>query len=359
MDTYLGHRVIRASMNDGRELIYFDDLDTKLTETRKPDVRESAPRFETASMRFDALMGEWVSIASGRNARAHLPATDQCPLCVQSATNLSEIPDQFDVAVFENKSPSFGPGLETTETPTGFGTQALASGRCEVVVFSPIHQGSLGEQSLQRIKTVITAWRHRTAELMSLDGIETVFPFENRGTEIGVTLHHPHGQIYGYPFIPPTTQKIINSAKAEPSFFDSLLEFELSSDRILISTELFTVFVPFAARWPLEITLMPNRAVRDLTELTEAELDELAVIYQKLLIALDDIYASPLPYIAACYQAPKGVGAEEFRLHIKITSPKRAATKLKFLAGSESAMGAWISDVLPEAQAEMIRKVLQ
>lgn len=347
-------------MNDGRELIYFDDLDSKLAPKRLADARPRASRAETAEMRYDAMFSEWVSVAATRNQRAHLPATAQCPLCVQTEKNLSEVPDEFDVVVFENKNPSFGPADNLlTQNQHGLGITAESSGRCEVVVFSPKHEGSLAALGAHRVATVIAAWTHRTAELMDKQSVTTVFPFENRGVEIGVTLHHPHGQIYAYPFVPPTLKKIISSAQQSGAdFFQNLIASEKASDRVVLAGEQFTAFVPFAARWPLEITLMPHRSVGNLTELDDSERTELAVMYSKILVALDKIYDSALPYISGVFQAPKNIPAEQMRLHIKITSPKRARDKLKYLAGSESAMGAWISDVTPEAAAAQIRAAL-
>ena len=232
----------------------------------------------------------------------------------------------------------------------------MAAGRCEVVVFSAEHVGSLSGQTSKRFRTVVNAWIQRTQELKKLPGVEQVFIFENRGEEIGVTLHHPHGQIYCYPFITPSTEKLRTQVSKTGNFYETLLANEQGSPRELLNTDNFLAFVPFAARWPIEIQIMPKRHVSDLTELSEDETEEFAEIYQKLLASLDRLYDSPTPYIAGIHQAPKN--NPELRLMVKITSPRRAADKLKYLAGSESAMGAFISDTAPETIAEMIRGVL-
>jgi len=361
------NRKIAALMADGRDLLYFDDAETPLKAERKPDTRELGPRPPVAQMRFDSLTGDWVSIASHRNARAFLPPKSECPLCPTSANNLSEVPDDFDVVVFENKSPSFGPTLLTLDEPDytvvsdfKLGTVRDSVGRCEVVVFSPEHTGSLGSMPVSRVRTVIEAWADRTSALQNLAGVRQVFPFENRGQEIGVTLHHPHGQIYAYPYVTPRTKKLLDAIAAYgPNLFKDTLAFESDSERALISGDHFTAYVPFAARWPLEIHLLPHRHVQHLGQLTEDERDELAVIYRSLLGALDRIYDTPTPYISAWHQAPLVAGGENVRLQLQITSPRRAADKLKYLAGSESAMGAFISDVTPEGAAAQIRKAFQ
>jgi UDPglucose--hexose-1-phosphate uridylyltransferase len=356
-----------AKLSDGRDLFYFDDAGSALPTTRKPDQREPAERPEVAQMRLDSLTSEWVSVAAHRHARAFLPPANQCPLCPTTDENLSELPDRFDVAVFENKSPSFGPELLpavdldfASVEGLELGATRKSVGRCEVVVFSPEHLGSLGALPVERVKTVIDALADRTEHLQSLAGVMQVFPFENRGQEIGVTLHHPHGQIYAYPFVTPRTQKLLSSIERfGADLFAETLEFESASERVLIKSDSFTAYVPFAGRWPIEIHLLPHRHVQHLGQLTEDEKAELASVYRRLLRSLDEIYDSPTPYIAAWHQAPLLQAGKNVRLQLQITSPRRAADKLKYLAGSESAMGAFIADFAPEKTAAQIREALE
>ena len=363
---HCANRKIATKLSDGRDLFYFDDAHTKLSAERKPDLRAHQNRPEAAELRLDSLTGEWISIAAHRNGRAFLPPASQCPLCPSNESNPSEVPDLFDVAVFENKSPSFGPTLLASDDEAysrvpklDLGTSRESVGRCEVVVFSPEHLGSLGAMPVERVRTVVEAWADRTAHLQSLPGVRQVFPFENRGEAIGVTLHHPHGQIYAYPYVTPRTTKLLDSiAKFGPDLFAKTLEFERASDRVLIAGENFTAYVPFAARWPIEIHLLPHREVGNFTQLNDGEKDELAAIYSQLLGAVDRIYETPTPYISAWHQAPLVEAGKDVRLQLQITSPRRAADKLKYLAGSESAMGAFIGDVTPESVAGRLREVL-
>lgn len=354
--------VFRQQLNDGREAIYFDDPESSHNHSLRTDRREPENRSEGATMRFDPMTDEWIAIAPKRNTRSHLPTKEACPLCPQTAENLSDAPGPFDVVVFENKSPSFGPSLEkhATHPPdTNFDSRAPAAGRCEVVVFSPDHSGSFATLPASRVATVVDAWTHRTAELKALPGIESVFPFENRGEEIGVTLHHPHGQIYAYPFIPPRVQRVLTAVgRRKDTFFDDYLEFESASERLIARTSNFVAFVPFAPRWPLEIVIMPVRAIADFTELTEQERDELVDLLPRVLTTLDALHGSAVPYISAWYQAPVGLTGQEFRFHLRITSPKRSKDRLKILAGSETAMGAFILDVTPEIQAGHLRELI-
>lgn len=352
---------IDAKLFDGRDIFYFDDASSTLPATRAVDTREAGERPATAELRFDPLTSEWITIASHRQTRAFLPPAHACPLCPTTSDNLSELPDVFDVAVFENKGPAFGPELGQIDLPNGkrFGFSTNSYGRCEVVVFSPEHDGSLGAMPSERIRTVISAWMDRTAELQGLPGVMQVFPFENRGQEIGVTLHHPHGQIYAYPFVTPRTEKLVSAAQSySGDFFADLLSFESGSERLVLDSEHFSAFVPYAARWPVELHLMPKRQISDLSQLNDAEADELAIVYKKILGGIDKLYDTPTPYISAWHQAPMITGRENIRLMLQITSPRRAADKLKYLAGSESAMGAFVGDIAPEQSAGRLREVI-
>ncbi|WP_139195053.1 galactose-1-phosphate uridylyltransferase [Curtobacterium sp. MCBA15_001] len=353
-----------TKLADGRDLIYFDDADSQLPAERRIDERTLDPRPVTATMRQDVLTGEWVSIASSRQNRVFLPPADQDPLAPQSAANPSEIPSVYDVAVFENRSPSFGPALQADDAPDSLGALAEVGlnrtfrsvGRCEVVCFSPETAGSFASISESRARTVVEAWADRTAALSAMPGIQQVFPFENRGEAIGVTLHHPHGQIYAYPYVTPRTQRLLDSIERfGPDLFEQHLANERGSERVVLAGEHFTAFVPFAARWPIEIHMLPHRHVPDFAGLTDAEKDELAHMHLRLTRGLDALYGDPTPYIAAWHQAPVHTARDTVRLMLQITSPRRAADKLKFLAGSEAAMGAWIGDLVPEKAAEFIR----
>ena len=367
----LGAGVVKrpTRLADGRELIYFDDADTTLGAARAVDARALDPRPETATMRQDILTGDWVSVAAARQNRAFLPPAELDPLAPQTSANPSEIPSVYDVAVFENRSPSFGPALleDAADPPhglddlahLGLGRTRTSVGRCEVVCFSPEHTGSFGTQSVTRARTVIEAWADRTAALSQLPGIQQVFPFENRGEAIGVTLHHPHGQIYAYPYVTPRTLRLLDAIdRTAPDLFDRILAFEQNGPRVVLRGEHFTAFVPFAARWPIELHVLPHRHVPDFAGLTDAERDELAPFYLWLLRGIDALYDTPTPYIAAWHQAPVHVGRDTVRLTLQLTSPRRAADKIKYLAGSEAAMGAWVGDVPPETAAARLREAV-
>ncbi|MFD7701486.1 galactose-1-phosphate uridylyltransferase [Streptomyces caelestis] len=341
---------------DGRELIYYDLGDGTVRDA--VDRRPLDATVTTSEIRRDVLLGDSVAIASHRQGRTYHPPADECPLCPSEGDRLSEIPDSsYDVVVFENRFPSL----------------AGDSGRCEVVCFTSDHNSSFAGLGERQARLVLDAWTDRTSELSHLPSVEQVFCFENRGAEIGVTLQHPHGQIYAYPFTTPRTALTLRQVAAHKeatggeNLFDAVLERERADERIVLEGEHWVAFVPYAAHWPYEVHLYPKRRVPDLLGLDEAARAEFPRVYLELLKRFDRIFGEgepPTPYIAAWHQAPfgtleefDGVTRDDFALHLELFTIRRTSGKLKFLAGSESGMNVFINDVPPERAAERLREV--
>ncbi|HEY6740313.1 MAG TPA: galactose-1-phosphate uridylyltransferase [Actinopolymorphaceae bacterium] len=366
----VGVRKTVTPLADGRELIYYDEPDTvrEVGPRDAVDERDLGPRAPGSDLRYDPVLDEWVAIAAHRQTRPFLPPTDQCPLCPSRDGHLTEVPaSDYDVVVFENRFPSFSqvthPVVESDDPELW--PRREGKGRCEVVCFSSDHGGSFASLTPERVGTVMAVWADRTAELSTRPDVELVFPFENRGEEIGVTLHHPHGQIYGYPFVPPRVRRMLESATAHRertgrNLFDDVVAAERAAEvRVVEETAHWIAFVPQAARWPVEVHLYPRRRVPDLAALTPAERADFGPLYLRVMRSLDVLFGVPLPYIAAWYQAPTRHARDLMALHLEVMSVRRAPGKLKYLAGSESAMGAWINDVAPEDMAERVRKGLR
>jgi UDPglucose--hexose-1-phosphate uridylyltransferase len=349
---------------DGRELIYYDLRDDNVRDA--VDKRPLERTHTTSEIRRDPLLGDSVAIASHRQGRTYHPPADECPLCPSKDGRLSEIPDSsYDVVVFENRFPSL----------------AGDSGRCEVVCFTSDHNASFADLTEEQAALVLEAWTDRTSELSHLPSVEQVFCFENRGAEIGVTLGHPHGQIYAYPFTTPRTALMLGQlaqhkeATGGENLFDHVLERELADERVVLEGEHWVAFVPYAAHWPYEVHLYPKRRVPDLLGLDEDARTEFPKVYLELLRRFDRIFDGrdggqggegepPTPYIAAWHQAPfgqlaefEGVNRDDFALHLELFTIRRTSGKLKFLAGSESGMSVFINDIRPEAAAERLREV--
>jgi UDPglucose--hexose-1-phosphate uridylyltransferase len=355
------------TLADGRGLIYFDEADDQVRAT--VDQRHLPPLPAPSQLRLDPLTDEWVAIAGNRQNRPLLPPSSECPLCPSKPGNLTEIPaDCYDVVVFENRFPSFSyAGLENADAhrvTDGYPITRPGVGRCEVVCFTPEHGSAFGSLSEDRVRTVLDALTHRTGELSHLPGVEQVFCFENRGVEIGVTLHHPHGQIYAYPYVTPRTRQYLHAARRHRErsgrnlYADLLAAERASGERVIAQNAHWTAFVPAAARWPYEIHIAPHRQVPDLTALTEAERAAAAPLWLAVVRALDELFGQPMPYIAAWHQAPVRVDRDLGHLYLQIFSIRRAPGKLKYLAGSESAMGGFVNDVSPEGAAEALRAAL-
>jgi UDPglucose--hexose-1-phosphate uridylyltransferase len=351
-------------LSDGRELIYFDEAPTQ-NRNDWPDKRELPPPPPASQLRYDPLVDEWVAVAAHRQSRTFLPPSDQCPLCPSTDAFSSEIPaPSYDVVTFENQFPSFSYRVKEGDVTelTDLVPVRPAVGRCEVVCFTSDHNSYFGALTPERVRTVMDVWADRTAEISAMPDVVQVFPFENRGVEIGVTLHHPHGQIYAYPTVPPRTKNLLAAAAkhAEATggrnlYADVLAAERKAGVRVVASNEHWTAYVPAAARWPYEVQIAPHRAVPDLAALTDAERDAFGPLYLDMLRRFDALFGKPMPYIAAWNQAVTGEGRELGHLHLQLFSIRRAADKLKFLAGSESAMGVFINDIVPEKAAEQLR----
>lgn len=357
-----------ALLADGRQIIWYDADGTHRVPSA--DHRPLEPSVVMSQMRHDPLTGEWIAVSSARQNRTYMPPADQCPLCPSRDGRMTEIPSpDYQVVAFENRFPSFATHIEAVTTRNdGFEQVRPATGRCEVLCFTSDHNSTFAALTPAQARLVVDAWADRTAYLNQLDVVAHVFPFENRGIEIGVTLQHPHGQIYGYPFVPPRARTELTHAAAYrkshgENLFGDLITFEQAGPRVVASNEEWLAFVPFAARWPVEVHLYPLRRVRDLSELDEAQRDAFTLIYLDILGRFDRMYDSRLPYIAGWQQAPApdpdGPEAtalrEEAWLHLELTSIRRGPDKLKYLAGSESGQGAFIADILAEPLAGRLR----
>ncbi|WP_132877695.1 galactose-1-phosphate uridylyltransferase [Tamaricihabitans halophyticus] len=356
-------RTVRT-LADGREIIYYDEEPSGQPRSTE-DTRDLPPVRPGTEIRRDPLTGEWVVLAAHRQTRTYRPPANACPLCPSRPGSATEIPESdYDVVVFENRFPSFAqgvPAVGSTVEGSPLVPSAGGIGRCEVVCFTSDHNRSFGELSPRRVRTVLDVWADRTEALAEVPGVRQVYPFENRGTEIGVTLDHPHGQIYGYPFTTPKTERMLAVARdhrrdtGRAVFGDLLAAERAHGQRVLVSSAHWTAFVPPAARWPVHVLLAPHRQVPDLPALTQAERDDFAEVYLALLGMLDGLYGRPLPYVAGWNQAPVQSEQELSWLHLEVLSVLRAKDKLKYLAGSESGMAVWINDTTPEQMAQRLR----
>lgn len=300
-----------------------------------------------SEQRFNELRGEPVVYAVHRQERTFLPVEDRCPLCPTPAApgaQETEIPfPAFEIAVFDNLFPAF----------------AAPEGAAEVIVYTDSHHGSFATLSAERAEALMWVWRQRYQELGARGDIRYVLIFENRGVEVGVTLHHPHGQIYGYPFLPPVPAlELAADERLGGCAVCTLLASELrDSRRLLHENEAVVAYVPYAARWPYEAHVVMRQHRASLLECTPAELRQLAEALQRVTRGYDALFAQPFPYVMVVHQAPTD-GREEGHLHVEFYPPLRTAHKLKYTAGSELGAGTFIGDTLPEDSALGLREAV-
>ena len=324
-----------------------------------------------SELRFDELRGERIAYAIHRQDRTFLPAADRCPLCpTRDRARPTEIPvAAFEIAVFENRFPAFEPapggggGTPTTSggaaAPGEDGTPASSGGAAEVVVYTDAHRGSLASLPAERAEALMWVWRHRYRELGSRGDVAYVFIFENRGVEVGVTLHHPHGQIYGYPFVPPVAALERAAERRLGGCASCMLSRRELDDgrRIVLENDAAIAYVPYAARWSYEAHVVLREHRPSLLECEPLELRLLAAALQALLRGYDALFARPLPYVMAVRQAPTD-GSGGGHLRVELYPPLRTAEKLKYLAGSEQGAGVFIADTLPEHAAAALREAI-
>lgn len=318
-----------------------------------------------SELRWHPLLGEWVITATHRQDRTFLPPPDFCPLCPTKANgHKTEIPaDAFEFVVFENRFPSLQqhPPIPAVEGRP-LSPVRPSCGVCEVVVYTPEHSSTLAAQSVEHIANLIRVWTDRYEILGRLSEIEYVFIFENKGTVIGVTLEHPHGQIYGYPFIPPHIQRQLDVARAHLERSGRCISCDVLADeindrrRVVTETPRFVAYIPFFARWPYEVHISPRRHVQALPDLDAEDRKDLATTLKTVLMAYDALWNQSMPYVMTLFQRPtNGATYDHCHFRIELCPPLRTKTKLKYLAGSELGAGTFINDSLPEEKAAELR----
>jgi UDPglucose--hexose-1-phosphate uridylyltransferase len=350
-----------VALADGRRLTLFGEAGPASTTTSNAVV--AAP--SAGQRRYDPVADAWVTYADHRQSRTFLPSVEECPLCpTRPGGPVSEIPrESFHVAVFDNRFPALSPQPPAPPVEEGPYLTAPAHGRCEVVVYCDAHDGSLPALGKERVRLLVDVWADRYAELGSEPGIAYVMPFENRGEVVGVTLHHPHGQVYAYPDIPPRAAARLAAARRYHDRTGTCVHCDVvrheSADgtRVVAESPDAIAFVPFAARFPYEVQIAPRAHCGSLAAAGDGQRDAVADLLHRVLTAYDQLFGFPLPYVLAVQQEPTDGGdwSDVSHLHLEIAPPHRSAERLKYLAGSELAAGAFLGDVLPEVAAKALR----
>jgi UDPglucose--hexose-1-phosphate uridylyltransferase len=322
-----------------------------------------------SELRWNPLLGEWVATATHRQERTFLPPADFCPLCPTKPGGFpTEVPEpDYDIAVFENRFPSLrseppAPAVEGSELyPVRPG-----QGVCEVLLYSPNHSSTLAREPVEQIYKLVQVWTDRFRVLDALPFVDYIFIFENKGEAIGVTLHHPHGQIYAYPFIPPRVLTELERSREHHEKTGRCLICDIVNDerrdgrRIVAENSSFVAYVPFFARYPYEVHIAPSRHLQALSDMEDTEQRELAAMLKMILVAYDRLFDLSFPYMMVLHGRPSdGADYDHYHFHLEFYPPLRTATKLKYLAGSETGAGVFINDTLAEDKAAELRERVQ
>jgi UDPglucose--hexose-1-phosphate uridylyltransferase len=322
------------------------------------------PHAPNAHLRWHPLRGEWVTYATHRQHRTFLPPAEYNPLApTVDPSHPTELPaGDYDVAVFENLFPTLTRFAH--DPPESIVDTTVARGACEVVVFTQDPHASLGALPLRHLELIIEVWADRYVELGARDDVSYVFPFENRGVEVGVTLHHPHGQIYAYPFIPPIPARELDYQRMYlevhgEGLLEKLVAAEIAGDRrVLYAGDHVAAFVPAFARYPYEVWIATRRAVASVAQLDTATRADFARALKTVLLKYDALWNRPFPYVMVFHQAPTdGQLHPEAHLHVEFYPAYRMRDRLKYLAGSEIGAGVFTADTDPDDTAAELKDV--
>ncbi len=316
-----------------------------------------------AELRFDPFTKDWVMIASNRQNRPQMPK-DWCPFCPGSG----KVPDHFDVYEYDNDFPALSQNPPVPDdVATDLFKTAPSYGKCEVILYSPQHTVTLPELPVSHIKKLVDLWTERYIAMKADEKIKYVFIFENRGDVVGVTMPHPHGQIYGYSFIPKKLELELASSKEHFEktghclFCDTLKDEYDAKSRIVLENDDFVAYIPFFSAYPYGMYVAAKGHKQSLDQFTETEKENLADILKKVTGTYDSLFDYHFPYMMCMHQAPVNSedASEYFHFHIEFYPPMRSADKQKFNASSETGAWAHCNPTAPEEKAEELRAAYQ
>jgi UDPglucose--hexose-1-phosphate uridylyltransferase len=276
-----------------------------------------------SELRWHPLLEQWVVVTAHRQGRPQMPG-DWCPFC--------SLPEKYDVYLYPNDFPAF-------------------EGKCDVVLYSPEHTKLPSELPVEQWEKVIDLWARRTAELEADPSVKHIMIFENTGEAVGVTMPHPHGQIYAFPFLPPRVEKELSTvAKSGECLYCLIRTKEVENDiRMIVKGRYFDAFSPYFARFPYETCIYASRHVRSLSDFTSEEKADFAGILSQMRKKYDALFGFPMPLMMVLHQS--------VHFYVEFLPLQRSATKLKYLAAVESSMWTFLEDVIPEEAAAQLRAV--
>lgn len=314
-------------------------------------------------LRWNPVLESWVMVSAKRAGRPFLPK-DHCPFCPGSG----KTPENYDVYLYPNdfphlrKDPS-APAIENDELLR----VERAFGECDVVLYSPEHTGSIKDLSAEHGRKLFDLWRDRYVAMRERDDVKYVLIFENKGEVIGVTIHHPHGQIYSFPYIPTRPARELDSSRRYwqahegACLFCEIAGKELAFERRIVwQSENFVAYLPTFAEYPYEIHIYSKRHFGSLADMTDAEAGDFMRGLQRQVRVYDELFGFELPFIMGFHQEPvDGGDYPHYHFHVEFYPLHRAADRLKYNAGTETAGGAFTNPTAPEDCAAQLREIAQ
>lgn len=333
---------------DGRDLYLYGYK----PHTLKPLSEDEGAVAKGGELRYHPLRDEWNLYAPHRQNRTFKPSAANNPLAPSTSGGIpTEIPfSDFELAIFENKYTSLH-----IEAPQPAGIDAVklarAAGRCDVIVYGPKANGNLQTIGQDKRRLLLAAWNDRYETLYN-QGCKFVLPFENRGDEVGVTLHHPHGQIYAFPFIPRVQQDAMTAFEKGYDLAAAIKTF--APDYRVAQAGGLSAFCPPFARFPFETWIAPNECKRGPWDFNEDQLDGFAHLLGDMTRRYDEFFQRPTAYMLSLHAAPLSAD-NRFHFTAQFYPILRTPERVKYLASVEQSTGTFTVDVMPEMAAKTLR----
>ena len=316
-----------------------------------------------AELRWNPLLQTWTMVAANRQDRPQMPKNG-CPFCPGSG----KVPDRYDVYAYDNDFPALTLTPEEPEVPVSSLYKAAPNyGKCEVILYSSDHHSTLPSLSVNHIYKLLCLLAERYQVLAENPQVKYIFQFENRGEEVGVTMPHPHGQIYAYPFLPQKIQVELDSCRKHYQDQGRCLICDMNEEeskcnqRMIGENESFMAYIPFFTDYPYGVFIVSKHHKGNIAQFDEQEKKDLALILKNITAAFDHLFGKLFPYMMCFHQTPVNSddysdASHYYHFHIEFYTPLREANKIKFYASSE--MGAWAAcnPLAVEQTAEVLRK---
>jgi UDPglucose--hexose-1-phosphate uridylyltransferase len=309
-------------------------------------------------LRHNPITDEWIIVSSETQKRPVLPKKEACPLC----PGILEMKHDYDLTAFDNRYPALRlDPPEILKMENQFFENAPSYGKCEVIMFTSDHNSSLSRMPIVQIEKLIYVWEDRTRDLMKYEKIKYIFPFENRGKEVGASQIHPHGQLYAFPFIPKRIQVMIDAKEKykrskHGCVICDIVKAESKSDDVVYENEHFIALVPYFARFPYEVHVYSKRHLSFFTQMTSEEKFDLAVMLKVITSKYDALFDQEFPYMMEIFQAPVNPIMEDFHFHIEFNPPKRDRVNVKWMASVETGTWAFIDPLTPSDAAKALKE---